>query len=537
MKFLIKKREHKYYLLISVLLIILFFLGYRLVTNKITSEAEDVVEVVIKQYAKEKKNILEFDFNDFNKFISDTQKIIENSYDLDENQLKNKIILNSELVFFEDNIDASFVYFLKENKITFSSFFGDKDKEFEKNILKKVYSLNGEKLVFDSVINSKGKIYYRKTMICKISDGSVIVFGYDINLLKYWGYFSQKHNGEGGYVIVTNKEGVCLLHPETKYIGKLVNSFFDKTSLNQIHKELEKKKGKKNQQIKTIAISEYLNLEVLRYYDVIHVGESELVSITSFPINIFIKESVNNIKQYLLWVGFLVLLSFILILGFSRNKLRYQYFKMLKYEQEKQKLAISNEQYQQKNAKLQLSQLRKKLNPHFLFNSLNSLHALIDIDKETSQEFVLKLSEVYRYLLKDKDANFATVKEELYFLKQYFFLNKIRFNNKINLEINYRNTDNVLLKKIPFLALQTLAENAIKHNKITKIKPLLIEVLIEDDRITISNYYNPRINKKEISHSIGLSYLNNFYNFHGINSFKTVIAEGKFKCYLPLLSK
>ena len=243
MKFLIKKREHKYYLLISVLLIILFFLGYRLVTNKITSEAEDVVEVVIKQYAKEKKNILEFDFNDFNKFISDTQKIIENSYDLDENQLKNKIILNSELVFFEDNIDASFVYFLKENKITFSSFFGDKDKEFEKNILKKVYSLNGEKLVFDSVINSKGKIYYRKTMICKISDGSIIVFGYDINLLKYWGYFSQKHNGKGGYVIVTNKEGVCLLHPETKYIGKLVTSFFDKTSLNQIHKELEEKEG------------------------------------------------------------------------------------------------------------------------------------------------------------------------------------------------------------------------------------------------------------------------------------------------------
>ena len=63
---------------------------------------------------------------------------------------------------------------------------------------------------------------------------------------------------------------------------------------------------------------------------------------------------------------------------------------------------------------------------------------LIDVDKETSQEFVLKLSEVYRYLLKDKDANFATVKEELYFLKQYFFLNKIRFNNKINLEISYQ---------------------------------------------------------------------------------------------------
>ena len=537
MKFLLKKREHQYYLLISVLLISLFFLGYRLITNKITSEAEELIEVVIKQYAREKKNILQFDFNDFNKFITDTQKIIEGSDNLNRSQLKNKIILNSELVFFEENIDASFVYFIEENNIVDSSFFGKKDNDFETQLLKETFFLEGKERILDTIIVSKDKRFYRKIMTRRLFDNSIVIFGYDINLLKYWGYFSQKYSGEGGYVIVTNKEGVCLLHPETKYIGKLVNSFFDKVSLNQIYKGFHKEGYKKNEQIKTTAISEYLNLEVLRYYDVIHVGDSELILITSFPINIFIKESVNNIKQYLLWMSLLALFSFILILGFSRNQLRIQYFKMLKYEQERKKLAISNEQYQQKNARLQLSQLRKKLNPHFLFNSLNSLHVLIDVDKVTSQQFVLKLSEVYRYLLKDRDANLATAKEEFYFLEQYFFLYKIRFSSRINLVITHYSDDKVLLKKVPFLALQTLVENAIKHNEITKKSPLFIEILVEENRIIISNNYNPRKNKKETSHSIGLSYLSNFYQFYSISSFKTEISEGKFKCYLPLLSK
>ncbi|RSC92131.1 sensor histidine kinase [Tenacibaculum singaporense] len=535
MKFLLKKRKHQYYLLVGVLLMVLFFIGYRLITNKITSEAEGLIEVVIKQYAKEKESILQFDFNDFNKFIVDTQKIIESSADLDRSELKNRLLFNSELAFSEENIDVSFVYFFKDNEVFDSYFFGSIDTS--KNVLERVKSLEDKSQVFDTVLNLEGKTYYRKIIKHQLQDGTFVVFGYDINLLKYWNYFSQKYSGKGGYVTLTNNKGVCMLHPEIGYIGKHETSFFNKVSLNQVLKNYEQQDYKKKKQVKVAVISEYLNLEVMRYYDVIQVGNSELILITSFPLNIFIKESINNIKQYLLWMSLLALLTFMLILGFSRSQLRSQHLRTLQYEQERKRLAISNEQYQQKNARLQLSQLRKKLNPHFLFNTLNSLHVLIGLDKTMSQQFVLKLSEVYRYLLKDKEANFTTVKEELHFLEQYFFLQKIRFNNSINLSITDKSEGEALLKKIPFLALETLTENAIKHNEITKKNPLFINVLIEKDKIVVSNNYNPRKSKKEKSYGVGLSYLSNFYAFYNVTSFKTEVLDKDFKCYLPLLSK
>lgn len=536
MKFPLKKRKHQYYLLVSVSLIVLFFIGYRLITNKITLEAEGLIEVVIKQYAKEKESILQFDFNEFNKFIIDTQKIIESSDDLDRSELKNRLLFNSELAFSEENIDVSFVYFLEDNEVLDSYFFGSMD--VNKNVLEKIQSLEDKNQVFNTVLSLGDKTYYRKVVKHKLQDGTFVVFGYDVNLLNYWGYFSQKYIGKGGYVILTNNEGVCMLHPEIGYIGKYEASFFDKVSLNKIVENFEPHDYKKNKQVKVAATSEYLDLEVMRYYDVMQVGSSELILITSFPVNILINESINDIRRYLLWMSLLALLTFMLILAFSRSQLRSQYLKTLQYEQERKRLAISNEQYQQKNARLQLSQLRKKLNPHFLFNTLNSLHVLIGLDKTTSQQFVLKLSEVYRYLLKDREANFTTVKEELHFLKQYFFLQKIRFNNSINLSIVDNSEEGkALLKRIPFLALETLVENAIKHNEITKKNPLFVEVLIEKNVIVVSSNYNPRKGEKEASYSVGLSYLNNFYAFYNVNSFKTEIIGGEFKCYLPLLSK
>lgn len=535
MRFLLKKRKHQYYLLVSVSLIVLFFIGYRLITQKITSEAERLVGEVISQTVREKKNILQFDFNEFNKFISGAQKILDKGVNLEDSELKNRLLFNSELAFSEEVIDASFIYFLKRNdEVTYTSFLGT--KELEEETLEKIRGFKKENQTFNVVLGLNNITYYQKIITYKLPDESMVVFGYNINLLKYWNYFSQKYKGYGGYVIVTDKEGVCMLHPDTSYIGKQEKSFFNNISPNSIIKS-SKRGIKNNQQIKSTVTSEYLGLEVLRYYNVVQAGNSELVLITSFPLNILIKESVNNIKEYLLWMSLLALLTFMLIFGFSRSQLRSQHLKALQYEKERKKLAISNEQYQQKNARLQLSQLRKKLNPHFLFNTLNSLHVLIGVDKTMSQQFVLKLSEVYRYLLKERDANKATVKEELYFLEQYFFLQKIRFNNSINLEIINRAEEKTLLKKIPFLALETLIENAIKHNEITKKTPLFIKVLIEKDIIIVSNNYNPRKNNTETSYGIGLSYLSDFYTFYSVTSFKTVIFEKSFKCYLPLLSK
>ncbi|WP_417785986.1 sensor histidine kinase [Tenacibaculum sp.] len=534
MKFLLKKRKHQYYLAVSISLIVLFFIGYRLITSKITSEAERLVGEVVSQTVREKKNILQFDFNEFDKFISGAEKILDKGVNLEESELKNRLLFNSELAFSEEVIDASFTYFLKENEVVYTSFLGT--KELEEKTFEKITGLKKEGQTFNIVLGVNNITYYQKIITYKLPDKSMVIFGYNINLLKYWNYFSQKYKGYGGYVIVTDKEGICMLHPDISYIGKYEKSFFNNVSPSSIIKS-SKNGIKNNQQIKSTVTSEYLNLEVLRYYNVIQVGNSELVLITSFPLNILIKESVNDIKQYLLWMSLLALLTFMLILGFSRSQLRSQYLRTLQYEQERKRLAISNEQYQQKNARLQLSQLRKKLNPHFLFNTLNSLHVLIGLDKTMSQQFVLKLSEVYRYLLKDREANFATVKEELHFLEQYFFLQKIRFNNSINLNIVDNSEREALLKKIPFLALETLIENAIKHNEITKKSPLFINILIEKDRIVVSNNYNLRKSKKEKSYGVGLGYLSNFYAFYNVTSFKTEVFDKKFKCYLPLLSK
>ncbi|MEE4000599.1 histidine kinase [Tenacibaculum sp. FZY0031] len=535
MKFLLKKRKHQYYFAVSISLIVLFFIGYRLITNKITLEAERLVSEVVSQTVREKKNILQFDFNEFDKFISGAEKILEKGADLEESEFKNRLLFNSELAFSEEVIDVSFIYFLKENKVTYASFLGA--EELEAKTLEKITVLKNENETFNTVLELNSITYYQKIITHQLPDGTMVIYGYNVNLLKYWNYFSQKYKGYGGYVIVTDKEGVCILHPDTSYIGKYEKSFFNNVTPSKIIKSFKVREAKNNQQIKSTVTSEYLNLEVLRYYNVLQVGKSELVLITSFPLNILIKESVNDIKQYLLWMSLLALLTFMLILGFSRSQLRSQHLRTLQYEQERKRLAISNEQYQQKNARLQLSQLRKKLNPHFLFNTLNSLHVLIGLDKTMSQQFVLKLSEVYRYLLKDREANFTTVKEELHFLEQYFFLQKIRFNNSINLSVTDRSEGKALLKKIPFLALETLIENAIKHNEITKKNPLFINVLIERDKIVVSNNYNPRKSKKEKSHGVGLSYLSNFYAFYNVTSFKTEVFDKDFKCYLPLLSK
>lgn len=81
-----------------------------------------------------------------------------------------------------------------------------------------------------------------------------------------------------------------------------------------------------------------------------------------------------------------------------------------------------------------------------------------------------------------------------------------------------------------------MVENAIKHNEFTKQKPLFITIEIAEAEIVVSNNYAPRKNKPTDSHHIGLDYLRNNYEYYQVHSFKTVIVNGMFQCYLPLLT-
>lgn len=540
-RFLKGFKRHQKYFYISLLLIVGFFVGSALITPKITLVAEDLLKEVIEKNISSKRNILTFEFNRLNSFLKYSEQLINDASEVSFDKLKEKLLYTTELARSTNLISNSFIYSITPQNIEEIHRSNKKDT-FEISTIaafsKRVRFLDDEARL-DTIIKTSQQVINRKIYERKLHPDTTIVVGYDINLLEFWAYFSETSTARGGYTVVTNEDGICILHPEIEFIGRKLDGFFQSVSIDAIlhhenkfgHSSLANSKNI----LKDKAISEFLGLEVLRYYDKIKVGDSSLILIESFPIDINLKEATENIQLHFSWISLLAFLTFMLLLLVSRFQLKKEYNENLIIIEEKEKLVIANEKYQKENAELQLDQLKKKMNPHFLFNSLNALHALIAYKPDLSQEFVFRLAEVYRYLLENKEGNLIPVKKEVNFLKQYVFLQEIRFKESLNVSIVNASENVALLKKIPFLALQTLVENAIKHNQITKDNPLFIEIIIHDDVIIVSNNYTPRKNKDRDSHYLGLSYLRNIYKHHHVDSFKAEIVSAKFRCVLPLL--
>ncbi len=152
--------------------------------------------------------------------------------------------------------------------------------------------------------------------------------------------------------------------------------------------------------------------------------------------------------------------------------------------------------------------LKNQVNPHFLFNSLNSLNSLIRISPEKAIEFVDKFSKIYRYVLDVNDKMVVELYEEVDFLQSYYFLQKIRFgvNLKIEVNIDAKKLNDFILP----LSIQMLLENAIKHNEISMEKPLTISISADEDYLIISNNLQ-RKNVFEHSNGIGLANLKERY--------------------------
>jgi LytS/YehU family sensor histidine kinase len=183
--------------------------------------------------------------------------------------------------------------------------------------------------------------------------------------------------------------------------------------------------------------------------------------------------------------------------------------------------------------KAELKNLKNQINPHFLFNSLNSLFALVEEQPELARKFIIKLSKVYRYLLDSSNSNLIALQQELDFIRHYLFLQKIRFGESLDMDIDIR--PDLLRKKLPSASLQSLVENAIKHNRITENNPLLIKIFSNDlDQLVVENNYQPRT---ELVHSpgTGLKNLSALYQHLGCNSLSYGFDNGKYRVQLPLL--
>ena len=166
--------------------------------------------------------------------------------------------------------------------------------------------------------------------------------------------------------------------------------------------------------------------------------------------------------------------------------------------------AIEREQkLREENLKFKYQMLKNQINPHFLFNTLNTLSELVYVDAKKSDEFIQDLSAIYRYVIEHEDVDLVDLDTEIAFVKQYFNLQQARDGGKVRMEINIPDTTGI--KVVP-VSLQILMENALKHNLKSAEKPLLIKIEMKEDAIVVSN----PIQKKSIleeSTKTGLSNL------------------------------
>src|SRR6204780_425241 len=140
-------------------------------------------------------------------------------------------------------------------------------------------------------------------------------------------------------------------------------------------------------------------------------------------------------------------------------------------------------------AQAELEALKNQIDPHFIFNSLNTLSYLITKDPLNARLYNDTLARVYRYILSNKEKDLVLLKEEVEFISNYFYLLKIRFGDAISMviEITDLGSENYL---IPPISLQALVENAIKHNEFSEKKPLTINVSISADYVIVRNIMN-----------------------------------------------
>lgn len=189
-----------------------------------------------------------------------------------------------------------------------------------------------------------------------------------------------------------------------------------------------------------------------------------------------------------------------------------------------------NVQKQQKENELKL--LRSQIDPHFLFNNLNTLDALIDNNTSKAKEYINRLSLIYRYLIQTKDAEVMELSDEIAFAENYIFLIETRFGKDYNFKI----TKDVSLqdKFVPTGSIQTLLENVVKHNKTSGTNTIDVVVAIEKNWLTVINTKS-NIKSKEESFGIGLKNLKTRYKLLSDQEIQVINTETKFKVSIPIV--
>jgi sensor histidine kinase YesM len=195
------------------------------------------------------------------------------------------------------------------------------------------------------------------------------------------------------------------------------------------------------------------------------------------------------------------------------------------------KYIIRSEQIEKANLFAQYETLRNQLNPHFLFNGLNTLISFIEEQDVRAAPFAQNLSDFLKYLLTYNKLELISVEQELVVVKQYVYLQSTRFDQ--NLLVTIRAGQDCRERQIPPLTLQMLVENAIKHNKISSLYRLSIDIYNEDDYLFVKN--NIQLKEKVESAHVGIENITGRYRLFTSKEVKIIDSGQDFIIGVPLL--
>lgn len=184
-------------------------------------------------------------------------------------------------------------------------------------------------------------------------------------------------------------------------------------------------------------------------------------------------------------------------------------------------------------AEHRLDTLKSQVNPHFLFNSLNTLVTIIPEEPKLAINFVQQLSKSYRSILEHRDEKLITIQTELDSLESYIFLLKTRFQGKI--QIHNGIDDSIKGHFILPLSLQILIENAVKHNITSKTKPLKVDITNDKNFVIVSNNLQKK-NQTYNSTKLGLANIKSRYELLASKKIKVIETSESFTVYLPIIN-
>jgi sensor histidine kinase YesM len=301
--------------------------------------------------------------------------------------------------------------------------------------------------------------------------------GIDVDLLKIHSYVAYNSDLLMAYITIVSEGMKYIYHPEEKYIGMNLPKTASYDNIREAFVSNTKSEDK--------AFSDYLQIDTYRYNYPVNIGANNKCVITANVPNIGFLEFIDSIGIQMMVLAVLALLSFIFLFYAGVSHWRREFIAREEMEKDNLVLQLENEQQHKDSISRELENLKSGLNPHFLFNSLSSLMILVKRDAAKAGDFALSLSHLYRYLLECQNTDLVSLKDELDFAENYVFLQQIRFKDKLFVTFSLPEESHKM--KVPPISLQTLVENAIKHNQISKDNPLHVKVYIKRDMLVIEN--------------------------------------------------